>query len=287
MKPVRYINFNGVLFPENTPLLTVKNRSFKYGDGLFESIRIINGKPCFLSNHMERLKRDMLFLKMNVPSFFTTDFFSEEINRLTHKNDITHGGRARIVIYRNDGGLYSPDESMVSYIIEAQPVAENNYLLNEKGLQVDLFEELKKPLNKLSNLKSNNALYFVMAAIFSKEKGLDDCLILNDASNIAEASGANLFMVAEKKIYTPSLEEGCIAGTMRKQIIKLAGNSGFKVYECALSPADLIEGEELFLTNASSGIRWIAAYKQKRYYQDTALVLLEQLNKSLEITINY
>jgi len=275
---MKVINFNTQLISEDVAVFTNKNRAFRYGDGIFESVKIINGNPCFLKFHIQRLKESMTILKMKVPDFFSEIFFSEELKKLLNENKISEGGRARITIFRNDGGLYTPYECSVSYIIEAEPMDENKFVLNPKGLKIDLYEEIKKPINKLSNIKSNNALIFVLASIFKMEKELDDCIILNENGHLTEATSSNLFIMKKKEIFTPPLNEGCIAGVMRNVVILLANENGFEVKECSLNSEDLFSADEVFLTNAIAGIRWVGAFQRRRYYNSVASFLTDKLN---------
>ncbi|MDQ3191335.1 MAG: aminotransferase class IV [Bacteroidota bacterium] len=280
---MQFINYNGNVIPADQPVFTAKNRSFRYGDGIFESIRVINNKICFLANHFERLKHDTSFLHIELPSFFTEKFLKEQIADLLKKNMLTSDARVRVTIFRKQGGFYGPIDNSLEYLIEAEAIYENGFNLNKIGLIIDIYEDLNKPLNRLSNVKSNNSLYFVFASIFRDEKKLDDCLILNESGNIAEATSSNFFLVSSGKLYTPALEEGCIAGTMRKTIIELALSSGRKVYECSINPEDLLDADELFLTNATNGIRWIGGYEKKRYFHPVASKLNQLLiNKAAE-----
>jgi len=123
----KFLNINGRIYPANSRLFGTGNRAFRYGDALFETIRIINGEACFLSDHFSRLKYGMTVLKMNIPDFFEELYFENEIKELLVKNGITEGGRVRLTVFRNDGGLYTPETNDVSYVLEG-------YSLNKKSL---------------------------------------------------------------------------------------------------------------------------------------------------------
>jgi branched-subunit amino acid aminotransferase/4-amino-4-deoxychorismate lyase len=121
-------------------------------------------------------------------------------------------------------------------------------------------------------------LLYVMTAIAAKEKHLDDLLIVNEKDAILESSNSNLFLVSNGVLYTPSLEEGCLAGTMRMQIINIAIQHGVKVYECTILPQNLLAAEEVFLTNAIRGILWVGGYRTKRYFNTLGRKLQAYLN---------
>lgn len=274
-----YINYNGNIFPSGEPVLSVSNRVFRYGDGLFDTIRVMDGQPLFLARHMQRLLDGMKFMKMNIPASFNQIFFEQEINKVLDKNNLKEGARVRIAVFRNDGGLYSPLSNDVSFIIEANPLENNFYEINKKGLNIDVFDEQKKSLNKISAIKTSSCLPLVLAGIFRQEKNLDDCIILNEMGSIAEATSSNIFIVYNGVFYTPSLNQGCIPGIMRQFIIEMLRKGGTEVQECPLSPSALLRADEVFLTNVVHGIQWVSAYKQKRYFSNVSRSLVEKLNQ--------
>jgi len=114
----RVINNNGIYIEDQQPVVTARNRSFRYGDALFESVRISNSRPQFLKEHMQRLFAGMKVLKMEMHHEFSETFFEHALLDLVQKNGIASDARARITVYRNDGGLYTPDDNTVSYLIE-------------------------------------------------------------------------------------------------------------------------------------------------------------------------
>lgn len=275
---VLYVNNNGDILPNDGATIAAGNRSYLYGDGLFESIRILNGKAINVENHHKRLMEGSKVLKMRVPSFYTTEFFEHRIHDLIEKSGIKEGGKCKISLDRAAGGTYFPETNEVTFFIEVYPYDANLFELNSKGLEIDLYTDLKKQKNFLSNYKTKNGLLYVMAAITAKEKHLDDLLISNDKGGILESTNSNLFVVSNGVLYTPGLEEGCLAGTMRMQIINLALQHGIKVYECNILPQNLLAADEIFLTNAIRGISWVGGYRTKRYFNVIARRIQSYLN---------
>jgi branched-subunit amino acid aminotransferase/4-amino-4-deoxychorismate lyase len=257
-----YVNNNGVMIPADSYSIRSGNRGHIYGDGLFESIRIINGRPINLDNHLKRLSEGMKVLRMNVPQQFSLSFFEEEIQNLCAQNNIEKGGRVRLSIDRKQGGFYMPHNNDVEYFIEANSLPNNRFLLNEAGYKIDQFEDMKKQINLLSSFKTKNGLLYIMAKLRARETGLDDLLIQNDRMGIIEGGSANLFIVSNGVLYTPGLDSGCLGGTMRMQIINLALSHNIKVYECNISPQNLLVADEVFLTNAIEGIIWVSSYRK-------------------------
>lgn len=274
-----YVNNNGTIISAEDYSLRAGNRGHLYGDGVFESIRIYNGRPINMENHIMRMIEGALRIKMRPPSYFDVNFFTEKIQELLDKSGISEGGRCRISLDRSMGGTYRPETNEVEYFIEVYPLENNSFELNSKGLEVDIYLGHKKPKESLSNFKTKNGLIYVLASIAAKEKGLDDFLLMNTDGGILESTSSNLFVVSNGVLYTPGLEEGCLAGTMRMQIINLALKEGIKVYECNILPQNLLVADEIFLTNAINGIKWVSGYRTKRYFNNTSRKLIALLNE--------
>lgn len=275
-----YINNNGEILNNSGHTIRTGSRAYYYGDGVFESVRIINGRPINLENHTKRLLEGAKAIKMRIPNFMNTEFFDSKVVELVNKSGIVSGGRCRISLDRVAGGTYSPETNDVEFYIEVYPMEQNFYELNQKGKEIDIYMDHKKQKGVLANFKTKNGLIYVLASITAKEKSLDDYLITNEAGGILESTNSNIFLVSNGVLYTPGLEEGCLAGTMRMQIINLAIDNGIKVYECNILPQNLLAADEIFLTNAINGITWVSGYRTKRYFNETAKKLLNVLNDS-------
>ena len=275
----QFINHNGTFFTTDVPVLMPHNRSFRYGDGLFETIRIANYQPQFLKEHLERLYKGMAVFKMQPNPLFSDAFFEHAILELAQKNGISSDGRVRLTVYRNEGGWYAPNDNSVSYLIEASAIEEKNYILNTKGYTVDLFTEYKKPMSALSSIKSANSAIYVLAGIYKNQQALDECVLMNDNGYVTEGIAHNIFAVKNGVLYTPPVTDGCIDGVMRKKIIEIAKLNRIAVYENSIMQNVLLGADEFFLTNALSGIRWVVGYKQKRYFNTTSKKIIEKLNE--------
>lgn len=280
-----YVNNNGTLLPTNQPTIQTGSRSFLYGDGLFETVRIINGTPINIENHFNRLVEGAKVLRFRLPVYFNADFLKTKVKELIQKNEITSGGRCRISVDRINGGTYLPEANEINYFIEVLTYAANYFDLNSKGLEIDVYQGLKKQNNIFANFKTKNALISVMAAIYAQEKGFDDFLIMNENGSILESSNSNVFLTSNGVLYTPSLEDGCVGGTMRMQVINLAIQNNIRVYECSITPQNLLVADEVFLTNAISGITWVGGYRTKRYENVYAKRLLSLLNNNWKNTL--
>jgi len=273
-----YILHNDQFVPDHQAILTAKNRAFRYGDGLFESMRMSGGKLKFPELHADRLQAGMNALKMDGGILYDAYFLKQKTAELYKKNKLKENARFRLSVYRDGEGLYTPEGNKSGYMLEATAMAEGNYELNKKGLIIDVYDEIVKPVNKLSNYKTSNSLLYVMAGLYKKQNRLDEAFILNQHGFLCESISANVFVVYDKQIYTPALSEGCIAGVMRNVVMQMARSNDISIIEAQINPEVLKEAEEVFVTNATSGIRWVMGYGKKRYFNETTKLLGTLLN---------
>lgn len=242
-----WCNWNGELVEELS--LSKDNRSFRYGDGLFESMRIFNGEIFNQAAHEKRLLEALKVLQLRLQCPVSELF--QQLQKLLKSNHVTEGGKARITISRVDGGKYAPISNNANYLIEGEPLASNTFVLNTNGLKVGVYKEHLKPMTVLSTIKTNNALLYVLASIYMQKQAWDDTLLLNTDGRLAEGSSSNLFVVKNGELLTPPLSEGPLAGTMRSFILQY-----FDVREAVVTETDFTNSDEAFLSN-SHGIRWI------------------------------
>ena len=252
----KYILHNSDLLREKDFSLKINNRSFLYADGFFESIKVINSNCFNLESHFNRIINTAAFFMMDINfSFSEFEYF---LDKLIEKNEIV-GGRIRMVFYRESEGKYLPNENKIGFVAEIEK-SENSFTLNENGLKLGLFTEMRKDKSKFSNCKTTNAAISVLASICAKENSWDDCLLLNTEDNIIESSNSNLFIVKGDSIISPPLTDGCVDGTMRSFI-----KSQFDIQEKPVTKEDLFSADEVFLTNAIQGIRRIESFEEKKY----------------------
>jgi branched-chain amino acid aminotransferase len=274
--------YNGHLIHLYEPAISFTNRAFRYGDSLFETIRFSNGKIMFLADHVKRIKLGMTTLRMNVPAEFSTSNIEQLILHLISQNKISDDARIRLTVFRNDGGYYTPDVNDISFLIEAEPLETEGYQLNQKGLWVDVYAEIKKSITKISNLKTGSALLYVMAGLTKTSLKLDDCLLVNENGNIIESINANIFVVKNGTLYTSPISDGCVDGVMRRQVLDLAAQNKILAFEQPLTVHTLTNGDEVFLTNAVRGIQWVGQFKNKFYTNQRALYFTDKLNELIK-----
>ncbi|HEV8079063.1 MAG TPA: aminotransferase class IV [Chitinophagaceae bacterium] len=260
-----FFTYNDKIYKSGTAVITPDNRSLRYGDGIFETLKVHKGIIQLRDYHFERLFSGMETLQFEKPKNFTAAYLEHKILELCKKNLYNSFARVRLMIFRGNGGLYEAENHLPNYIIQTWSI-ENNDELNSNGLTIDVYPDAKKSCDSLANLKSNNHLPYIMAALHAKKLKVNDCILLNNHDRVCDTTIANIFIIKDEAIYTPSLSEGCIAGVMRRFVIeKLKLSSGFKVIEKPISLEDMQNADEVFLTNAIKGIRWVKQFKNIEY----------------------
>lgn len=256
------VNFNGeLLYPENIKL-SIDNRAFKYGDGIFETVKVANNKVIFWEDHYFRLMASMRMLRMKIPMKFTLEFLEKEILKTVAIQDKANSYRVRLNIFRKDGGLYTPKTNEIDYIIE---VKENSYQKKET-YKLDVYKDFYNYSGLLSTIKTNNRMLNTLASIFADENDLDNCVLLNEKKSVVEVTNGNIFIVKGNVIKTPALEEGCIKGVTRKKVIEiLTKNKEYILEETSISPFEIQKADEVFMTNAIIGIQPVTNYKKKTF----------------------
>jgi branched-chain amino acid aminotransferase len=275
------INFNGII-QDSDVQLSVSNRSFQYGDGVFETVKVVNNKILFFEDHYFRLMASMRIIRMQIPMEFTLEYLEEEILKLIGIKNIQDSARVRLTVFRNEGGFYLPTDNSVSFVIQATALGQHGYQFAKSYFEADLYKDFIVPKQLLSTLKTTSKITHVTASIFARENLLDASLLINEDKNVIEASNGNLFMVMGNQLVTPPVSEGCLNGVMRKQIIALAKQmDSVEVIEKPISPFDLQKADELFITNVIIGIQPITKYRKKEFDISFSAQLLEKLNNSI------
>tara|TARA_B110000091_G_scaffold212911_1_gene260787 strand:+ start:1614 stop:2447 length:834 start_codon:yes stop_codon:yes gene_type:complete len=270
------INFNGTLeYPENFTL-TINNRAFKYGDGIFETVKVLNNNVVFWEDHYFRLMSSMRMLRMKIPMSFTLEFLEAEILKTIKAQETPAAFRVRLSVYRQDGGLYTPATNNIDYLIEVSPIK----IEKKASYTIDLFKDFYNYSGLLSTVKTNNRMLNTLASVFASENDLDNAILLNEKKGVVEATNGNIFIVKGNKIITPALTEGCIKGIIRSKIIEMiTKNADFEVEETSISPFEIQKSDELFITNAISGIQVVTNYRKKVF----STTIGDKLSNSLRI----
>ncbi|MCM8570284.1 aminotransferase class IV [Gramella jeungdoensis] len=274
------INLNGEIVNQEEAKISILNRGFAYGDSVFETIRVVNGKIMFWEDHYFRLMASMRIMRMEIPSTFSPEFLEKEIKEITEANGLSDAtARVRFAIYRQYGGYYTPATRDIGYVLSVEGMDSPFYLLNEEPYEIELFKDHYVNSGLLSTIKSNNRAVNVLGSIFARENGYDNCLLLNEKKSVVEALNGNIFLVKENIIKTPPLTDGALNGIIRKQLINILKKmDNYKLEETSISPFELQKADELFITNVAVGIQPVSKYRKKEFGNAAAKELLSKLN---------
>ncbi len=293
------LNHNGKIYHDkNTLLFSAQNRAFSYADALFETIRIvksienesINYSIPLWDYHFKRLSKGMKALGYDK---LEGDFLKDEILKTVSLTipvniDKIADFKARLTIFRSEGGLYTPTSSTPEFVIVLQEIPKINFLSeNSNDLETlqksyIFFDELPLFPSAFSPFKKADALPYVLAGKYRKEQQVDEVFLLNNQNRIAEAGAANVFVLDRKlsnernkennqlHFITPPSSEGGVMGTMRNYLLdrKLKSYNKTKfeisIEEKSITKQELNQAEIIFTTNAVLSIQIIKITTQKQ-----------------------
>ena len=268
------IALNGKLRDSRSPVLSINDRAFLYGDGIFETIICYGGKPRFWQDHHARAWSGAHALGIE-SGFPTSDTTKAVIKALLDRAELSSGwAKVRWVIWRKEGGLYTPTSGECNWSLEA-------FSFTPKPLnpaKVGLAKTASVSQNALSHTKTLGATTYVLAGIEKKRRQLDDLLILGERGNIAEAISSNILIGQGETIITPSDKSGCVAGVMRTQILKKCQSRGIKTVFGGIDIKGLLSAEWTVLSN-TSGFSYISDIEGKMMGAPPPLVvsIIEEL----------
>jgi branched-chain amino acid aminotransferase len=251
-----YLNFNGQVREEGVALLRADNRGFRYGDGLFETMLVRQGKVRLGEYHLDRLLAGMQLLRLEFPGAFNLGLLESQIAELCARNDLHGLIRARLTVFRGGGGLFNGRDRHADYILQTGSLPAGSGR-RDVGLTLGFFPDGRKACDVYSGIKSNNYQLSTQAGMFAGEKGWDDCVLLNSCERVAETTLANIWWVKGDWIYTPPLSEGGVAGVMRRWLLEALPAAGYGVREEPIGPEGLAGVDEIFISNAIRGVEWV------------------------------
>lgn len=267
---MKWVCHNGEMVPDGQPLFSAANRSFRYGDGLFETMRVYQNELLLAPLHFNRLFTGLQLLNIRPSARFTPEVLQQNILELCRKNDCARLARVRLAVYRSESGE-------AGYVIEALALNEDALQWNTEGWKLVVYGLARKSCDAFANLKSANYLPYVLAGAFAAEQGADEALVLNTYNHVADGSKTNLFLIKDKTIYTPALHQGCVSGVMRRHVIDNLKVMGFVLHQIGVNEQLLREADEVFCTNAVQGIRWVKHFGQKEYGNALTHQIFKQL----------
>lgn len=242
---------NGQFVPEAQAVVSAFDRSFLYGDGLFETLRVMNGVPLDWDAHWRRLAAGAETLRIKLP--FASDFLLAQARELSRQNQLPEA-ILRLTLSRGVGQRgYSPrgadKPTLVMSLHAAPPLGPTapQWKLHTASLRLPAGDVL-------AACKSANKLLHVLARAEAEAAGADDALLLNALGDVVEASSANLFWVEGGALHTPPLSSGALPGVTRAKVLAEAHAQALPVHETTLRPERIRQAEGCFLTLSSLGI---------------------------------
>ena len=266
MNGPRFVWVDGELLAADAPHLSVFDRGFQLGDGIFETLRARAGRPTELGDHLERLARSALGLEIALRPDAASIMAAGIAALLEAEGLDGRGGDASIRITVSRGafhgrGILPPDE-MVSptIVIQAWPMVIAPAGLLEAGLHLVASAIRRDPLSPIATLKTTSRAEYVYARLEARRAGADDALFLTVDDRLSEATSANLFLVRRsaddgvEELATPSLDCAILAGTTRSWLLGWAERVGLRSLEGHLTRADLATADEALVCSSVAGI---------------------------------
>ena len=272
------VNFNGDIVDNENFTLGSQNRAFKYGDGIFDTLKFQNKHLYFIEDHYFRLMSSMRMLRMKIPLNFTFEYYKAQIKRTLSENGIQDKARVRVNVFRADGGYYSPLSNKVSFLIETDSLTKRVHF----NYEIELYKDFQTASGLLATIKTNNRIINVLGSIYAEENDYQNCILLNEKKEIVEAINANIFLIRGNEVLTPSLDSGCINGIIRKKLIEvLKKHEVFSVSETQISPFELLKADEVFLTNSITEIQSVDQYRKKHYSKEKSELIKVLFEKEI------
>ena len=260
-----YLFFNNDLIKEKEFKISADNRSFNYGDGLFETIVVRNSQINYLDDHFERLAAGANALSIALPAYFDSSYLEKSIKLLLKARGV-YEARIKLHVWRKPGGLFFPQDNGVDFLITASALKSAKDIKEKAGF----FDSVPKAFSAISKYKTCNVLPYIMAATEGQKQGLDDMILLDANGNVSECTSSNIFWEKQSVLYTPSLQSACIDGVLRKQILSFCKQEGI-AYDEGLYDRESVEQAELVFTSNVAGISCIKQIENKTYYTTSSI----------------
>ena len=276
--------FNGQFIDKGSLNIQTSNRSFLYGDGFFETVRLNKYKAVFFNRHYVRFIEAMTYLQMEIPEHWSVVFLQKTLEELARKNNLPNA-RIRMTVWRGGEGRYTPQSHYSELLIEAFSLENDFYKLNTKGLKSGWFEGSRRWADEGTFYKSANAKIYTLAGMYAQSQGWDDIVIMNQYNRLADALHSNVFIWLNNQWITPPISEGCIDGVVRKVLIRQMIKWNMPLEIRPIERNDFSQCEEVMLTNSIEGIQWVGLLEGKEYNNKISSMVLGKLNELLPISI--
>lgn len=264
---MEWVCYNGDFFPAGEPIFSLQHKGIKYGDGVFETMKVYKGNILLVALHFERLFISLQLLQID-PKAFDRYQIEENILSLCSKNNCLDSARVRLTIVRNE---------TAEYLIEAFPLSISENALNHEGWKIGIFPFARKNVDAYANIKSISYQLYVLAQLYAKEKTWDEAIVLNAFNHIADGSKTNVFLIKDNEIFTPALHQGCVNGVMRRFLIDELKKKGYRVHQAEVTEKNILLADEIFCTNAIRGMRWVSQFNERNFGNEHCLKIYNNL----------
>jgi len=243
---------NGEMVPMLEAKISVFDRAFQYGDGVFEGLRAYEGRIFKLKEHVDRLYKSAMAIRIDI--MLTKKEFSEAIKRVVRENGFTNA-HIKPQVSRGNAfklGMNPLNTTKPNIVIPARPIGES--LFNTEGFKLATASVRKIPSMCLDpRIKSSTYLVQILARFNAMAAGADEGIMLDINGNVAEGCGDNIFVLKNGELYTPPVWQA-LEGITRETVIEMAKREGYKVHETQLTIYDVHTADEVFITGSAAGI---------------------------------
>jgi len=243
---------NGQFVSESQAVVPINDRGFTYGDGLFETVRVVEGRPFRMAQHLERMVRGADFLKIKLP--YTPKELQKFTNQLIEKNEMPDA-ILRVMLTRGPGERgYLPNGSGPPTL--AMTLHETPALATDTEAKWSLVTSPYRipAADALSSFKTMSKILYVMARAEAAERGADEALLVNTNGEAAETATGNLFWVYQDKICTVPTGRGVLPGITRAVVLEICQTLGLQTNKRVIKPEALRNSDGIFITQSALGI---------------------------------
>lgn len=243
------VYINGELVPKEEARISVFDHGFLYGNGLFETMRAYKKRVFRIEHHLQRLFFSLECLKFPIP--FTFGSVKEAIYKTIEANRL-EDAYIRLNVSRGEGATV-PDPSTCkspNLIVITREYVSYSPALYEKGYRGKVVRVRTSPDSPSANMKTLNFLDYIIAKMEAKESGFNEGIMVNTEGFITEGTVSNIFIVKDGSLATPAKEMGLLPGITRQAVLEIAESKQMQKEEGKITRNELLEADEIFLTNS-------------------------------------
>jgi len=241
---------NGSLHDESEARVSVLDHGFLYGDGVYETVRVRQGRPLFLADHLVRLKNSCRVIHLDLP--WTATAIAQAVDKTLSANQCDESA-LRLQVSRGPGpvGFDIRACKTPTLVIVERPISGAPSSFYERGVVAAIVKTRRNHPQALPpEAKSTNCLNGILAKWESNRQGAFEGILLNLAGHVTEGTVSNIFAVQKGRLVTPSLRCGLLPGITRAILLRLARTSGIAIREMELTVGEMLRSQEIFLTNS-------------------------------------